>query len=72
MLDQRGQLMRAAIGFAGCPSRHTIVRSTRSAPGSTRGPASGTSRSEWRAKASISKSRENDEKGWRATFYTTG
>jgi len=38
--DQRGQLLRAAVGFAWC--------SMPSAPGSTPGPASDTSPSAWR------------------------
>jgi hypothetical protein len=57
VLDQRGRLLRAAFGFAGCSMPHTIRRSTRCGHGSTPGPASGTSRSVWRARATTSTSR---------------
>ena len=42
MLDQRGQLLRAAVGFAGC-SMPSYDRCGCSARGSTPAPASATS-----------------------------
>jgi len=49
--DQRGQFLRAALGFAGLP-RPSYDRSLgHCGPGSTRGLASAASRSAWRARA---------------------
>ena len=72
MLDQRGQLLRAALGFAGLPRPRTTAPSGRSAPGSTPGPASATSPSAWRRQGYDLQLTRYDERGWRATFYTTG
>jgi hypothetical protein len=72
VLDQRGQLLRAALGFAGCSMPPTTPRSTPCARGSTPGPASAASQSGWRARGYDLQLTRYDEKGWRATFYTTG
>jgi len=48
------------------------ARSGRCARGSTPGPASATSPSGCTARASTSKLTQYDDRGWRATFYTTG
>ena len=68
LLDQRGQLLRAAVGFAGCsmPSYDRALWTHR-APGSTPGPASATSPGGMHRQLT-----QYDERGWRATFYTTG
>jgi hypothetical protein len=72
VLDQRGQLLVAALGFAECsmPSYYPALHALRSWLDSCR--ASGTSRSAWRARATISSLTRYDEKDWSATFYTTG
>ena len=50
-------------GSPGSPDRRMTVPS---------GPASVGSPSAWRARATTSSLTRYDEKGWRATFYTTG
>jgi hypothetical protein len=72
VLDQRGQLLRAAVGFAGCsmPSYDRALHALRSWLDSWSGIGHVT----------IGMARQGydlqltryDEKGWRATFYTTG
>ena len=72
MTDQRGQLLRAAVGFAGC-SMHSYdpaLHALRSWLDSWSGIGH----------ATVGMARQGydlqltryDEKGWRATFYTTG
>jgi hypothetical protein len=55
VLDQRGQLLRAALGFAGLPrpSYDRALHALRS----------------WLDSLQLTR---YDERGWRATFYTTG
>src|SRR4030095_2167352 len=48
---QRGQLLRAALGFARCEMSSSIAPCTRTAPGSTPGPASGGSPWGWRTRS---------------------
>jgi hypothetical protein len=62
-LDLRGQLLRAAIGFAGCamPSYDRALHAYE--PGSTPGPASGTSPSAGRARATTFNSRVTTRRG---------
>lgn len=62
MLDQRGQFLRAAFGFAGLP-RPSYDRSLsgRCGPGSTPGPASGGSRSPWRQGYDLELTRYDEE-----------
>ena len=72
MLDQRGQLLRAAVGFARCalPSYDRALHALRSCLDSWSGIGHVT----------VGMARQGydlqltwyDEKGWRATFYTTG
>jgi hypothetical protein len=72
VLDQRGQLLRAALGFAGLPrSSSNRALSGRCDFGSIPGPASDASRSAWLAGASTFNSRGTTSAGG-ATFYTTG
>ena len=72
MLDQRGQLLRAAVGFAtlSSPSYHRGLRALRSYldswPGIGR-VAVGMHRQGFDLQLT-----QYDERGWRATFYTTG
>ena len=72
MLDHRGQLRRAAVGFAGCwlPSDDRALWALRtwldSWPGIGR-VAVGMHRQGFDLQLT-----ESDERGWRATFYTTG
>ena len=72
MLDQRGQLLRAALGFAGLPrpSYARALHALRSWLDSWSGIGH----------VAVAMARQvydlqltrYDEKGWRATFYTTG
>jgi hypothetical protein len=72
LLDLRGQLLRAAIGFAGCamPSSDRALHALRTWLDSWSGIGHVT----------VGRARQGydlqltryDEKGWRATFYTTG
>jgi hypothetical protein len=72
MLDQRGQLLRAALGFAGLPrpsydrSLWTLRTWLDSWAGIGR-IAVGMARQGYDLQLT-----RYDEKGWRATFYTTG
>jgi len=50
MLDQRGQLLRAALGFAGLPRPSYDRALWALRPGSTPGPGSDTSPSAWRGR----------------------
>ena len=72
MLDRRGQLLRAALGFAGLPSppRDYSLHALRSWLDSWSGighVAVGMARQGYDLQLT-----RYDEKGWRATFYTTG
>src|SRR3977135_1842027 len=72
MLDQRGQLLRAAVGFAGCsmPSYDHALWALRTRLASWAGigrVAVGMARQGFDLQLT-----RYDEKGWRATFYTTG
>ena len=72
MLDQRGQLLRAALGFAGLPrpSYDRAVWALRTWLDSWAGIgriAVGMARQGYDLQLT-----RYDEKGWRATFYTTG
>ena len=72
MLDQRGQLLVAALGFAGCsmPSYDRALHALRSWLDSWSGighVAVGMARQGYDLQLT-----RYDEKGWRATFYTTG
>src|SRR5437867_2660443 len=72
MLDQRGQLLRAALGFAGCsmPSYDRALDALRSWLDS------------WRGIGAVERGMAHqgfdlqltsyDERGWRASFYTSG
>ena len=72
MLDQRGQLLRAARGFAGLPrpsydrSLHALRTWLDSWAGIGR-VAVGMARQGYDLQL-----KRYDEKGWRATFYVTG
>ena len=71
-LDRRGQLLRAAVGFAGCsmPSYDRALHALRSWLDSWSGighVAVGMARQGYDLQLT-----RYDEKGWRATFYTTG
>jgi len=72
MLEQRGQLLRAAVGFAGCsmPSYDRALWALRtwldSWPGIGR-VAVGMHRQGFDLQLT-----QYDDRGWRATFYTTG
>ena len=69
MLDQRGQLLMAALGFAGLPSKDHALHALRSCLS-------------WSGIGRIAVGMAHqgfdlqlthyDERGWRATFYTTG
>jgi hypothetical protein len=71
MLDHRGQLLRAAVGFATCSMPSTTAPSVLSAPGWTSWAGIG--------RVAVGMARQGydlqltryDEKGRRATFYTT-
>src|SRR5262249_46355671 len=72
MLDQRGQLLRAAIGFSGCSmlSYDRALWALRSYLDSWDGigrVAVGMHRQGYDLQLT-----QYDERGWRATFYTTG
>jgi len=72
MLDQRGQLLRAAIGFAGCSmlSYDRALHALRSWLDSWSGighVAVGMHRQGFDLQLT-----QYDERGWRATFYATG
>ena len=72
MLDRRGQLLRAALGFAGLPSppRDYSLHALRSWLDSWSGIGHitiGMARQGYDLQLT-----RYDEKGWRATFYTTG
>src|SRR5499427_5552555 len=72
MLDRRGQLLRAAIGFSGCsmPSYDRTLWALRSYLDSWDGigrVAVGMHRQGYDLRLT-----QYDERGWRATFYTTG
>src|SRR5215470_15838177 len=72
MLDQRGRLLRAAVGFAGCslPSYDRALWALRTWLDSWTGighVAVGMHRQGYDLQLT-----QYDERGWRATFYTTG
>jgi len=72
VLDRRGQLLRAALGFAGLPSppRDYSLHALRSWLDSWSGIGHitiGMARQGYDLQLT-----RYDEKGWRATFYTTG
>ncbi len=72
MLDQRGQLLRAALGFAGLslPSYDRSLHALRSWLDSRRGIGDverGMAHQGYDLQLT-----HYDERGWRATFYTTG
>ncbi len=72
MLDQRGQLLRAALGFAGSsmPSYDRALHALRTWMDSWVGigrVAAGMARQGYDLQLT-----RYDEKGWRATFYTSG
>ena len=72
VLDQRGQLLRAAIGFAGCslPSYDRALWALRTWLDSWSGIghiAVGMHRQGFDLQLT-----QYDDRGWRATFYTTG
>ncbi len=72
MLDQRGQLLQAVLGFAGLPrpSYDRALRALRTRLDSWAGighVAVGMARQGYDLQLT-----RYDEKGWRATFYTTG
>ena len=72
MLDQRGRLLRAAVGFAGCsiPSYDRALWALRSWLDSWSGighVAVGMAHQGYDLQLT-----RYDERGWRATFYTTG
>src|SRR6267142_1232329 len=72
MLDQRGQLLRAALGFAGCsmPSYDRALWALRTWLDSWAGRghlAVGMHRQGYDLQLT-----QYDERGWRATCYTTG
>ena len=72
MLDQRGQVLRAALGFAGCsmPSYDRALWALRSWLDSWSGighVAVGMHRQGFDLQLA-----QYDDRGWRATFYTTG
>ena len=72
MLDQRGRLLMAAVGFAGCsmPSYDRALWALRTWLDSWTGighVAVGMHRQGYDLQLT-----QYDERGWRATFYTTG
>jgi len=72
MLDQRGQLLRAAVGFAGCSvlSYDRALHALRTWLDSWSGighVAVGMHRQGYDLQLT-----QYDDRGWRATFYTTG
>ena len=70
MLDQRGQLLRAAIGFSGCslPSYDRALHALRSWLDSW----PGVGRVAARMHRQVDLQLTQYDRGWRATFYTTG
>jgi hypothetical protein len=72
VLDQRGQLLRAALGFAGCslPSYDRALQALRVYLDSW--PGIGHVAVGMACPGYDIQLRRYDEKGWRATFYTTG
>jgi hypothetical protein len=71
VLDQRGRLLLAALGFAGLPHPSYDCALWALGPGWTPGPVSAGSRSAWHTRASTFQLTRYDERGWRATFYPT-
>jgi hypothetical protein len=72
VLDKRGQLLRAAVGFAGCsiPSYDRALHALRTWLDAWPGighVAVGMHRQGFDLQLTL-----YDERGWRATFYTTG
>jgi len=72
VLDQRGQLLRGAVGFAGCsmPSYDRALLALRTWLDSWSGighVAVGMHRQGYDLQLT-----QYDDRGWRATFYTTG
>jgi hypothetical protein len=72
VLDPSGQLLRAALGFAGCsmPSYNRALHALRTWLDSWAGIgriAAGMARQGYDLQLT-----RYDERGWRATFYTTG
>ncbi len=70
MLDQRGQLLRAALGFAGLSATDRALHILRSYLDSWSGIgriAAGMHRQGYDLQLT-----QYDERGWRATFYSTG
>jgi len=70
VLDQRGQLLRAALGFAGLPDTDRALHVLRSYLDSWAGIGHvvvGMHRQGFDLQLT-----QYDERGWRATFYTTG
>ena len=72
MLDQRGQLLRAAVGFAGCsmPSYDRALHALRfwlDSWASIGHVAAGMAHQGYDLQLT-----RYDEQGWRATFYTSG
>ena|SRR2546428_6523677 len=68
MLDQHGQLLRAAVGFAGCsmPSYDRTLHALRTWAGIGHVAV-------WMHRQGFDlQLTQYDKKGWRATFYTTG
>jgi hypothetical protein len=70
VIDQRGQFLRAALGFVGLPSNDHALHVLRSWLDSWSGigrVAVGMARQGYDLQLT-----RYDERGWRATFYTTG
>ena len=72
MLDQRGRLLRAALGFAGLPRLSYdralwTLRTWLDSWAGIGGVAAGMHRQGFDLQLT-----QYDERGWRATFYTTG
>ncbi len=72
MIDQRGRLLMAALGFAGCsmPSYDRALWALRTWLDSW--TSSGHVTIGMRCQGFDLQSTQYDERGWRATFYTTG
>ena len=72
MLDQRGQLLRAAVGFAGCSisSYDPALRILRSWLDAW--PGAGHVAVGMHHQGFDLQLTQYDESGWRTTFYTTG
>jgi len=69
VLDERGQLLMAAVGFAGCsmPSHDCALHALRFWLDSWTGIGAGMHRQGYDLQLT-----QYDDRGWRATFYTTG